>query len=410
MGEHLPQGEIHALANARNGRGGPVIGAMLLSLAAAGVLLGIVQVAALCRHLSEPLREPGEFPFISILKPLCGVDDDPWGNLRSFTNLRYPAYEILLGVKDTRDPAYAVAVQAAKRWPHLVRVVLQRSSPGLNPKVNQLITLASAARGEVLVVSDSNIRVRPDYLRVIAAAFEDRDVALVTHPVGGIGARTAGALLDNLIMCGSIAPGVTSAKRIAGVDFVVGKSMALRRSDLRAMGGFERLKDVLAEDFLSGWIVTRELGKKVALAAQPVFNVCRSQRVRACFSRYLRWSVMQRKAVGNVAYAAQIFLNPVALVTAALLASPDRWTALGAAIVVLARSGLCECSARALRGRGFSLLCLFVPLGDLLVACAWAVGLIRNEISWRGNRLAVHEGTRLERVAATYAEPQVGLG
>jgi ceramide glucosyltransferase len=390
-----------------------VIGAVLLGLAAAGLLLAIAQVAALGRHLREPVRDPLSFPFISILKPLCGIDDDPWGNLRSFTNLRYPAYEIVLGVKDACDPAFPVALQAARRWPHLVRVLLQRGSPGLNPKVNQLITLAAAARGEVLVVSDSNIRVRRDYLRVIAAAFEDRDVALVTHPVGGVGARTAGALLDNLIMCGSIAAGITSAKRIAGVDFVVGKSMALRRSDLRAMGGFERLKDVLAEDFLSGRIVTRELGRKVVLVSQPVFNVCRSQRVTACFSRYLRWSVMQRKAVGNVAYAAQILLNPVALAAAALLVSPGRWTALGAGVVALARSGLHERSARALRGRGFSLLCLFVPIGDLLVACAWAAGLTRNEITWRGNRFAVREGTRLARVGAPrYAEPepQVGLG
>jgi ceramide glucosyltransferase len=108
MGEHLREG-AHAPANAQDGPGDLVIGAVLLSLAAAGVLLGIAQVAALCRHVREPVPEPRSFPFISILKPLCGIDDDPWGNLRSFTNLRYPAYEILLGVKDSGDPAYAMA-------------------------------------------------------------------------------------------------------------------------------------------------------------------------------------------------------------------------------------------------------------------------------------------------------------
>jgi ceramide glucosyltransferase len=179
------------------------------------------------------------------------------------------------------------------------------------------------------------------------------------------------------------------------------------------MGGFERLKDVLAEDFLSGRIVTGELGKKVALAPQPVFNVCRSQSVLSCFSRYLRWSVMQRKAVGTAAYATQILLNPVALAAAAVFASPDRWTGLGMGIAALARSALHEWAARSLRRRGFSLLCLLVPLSDLLVACAWAVGLVRNEITWRGNRFAVCEGTRLERVGATgYADApaQVELG
>lgn len=381
--------------------------ALLLGLAAAGLLLAVVQATALRLHLRKRASEPRTFPFVSILKPLCGVDDDLWSNLRSFTRLRYPLYEILLGVKDTRDPAYSFALRAARQWPGLVRVVVQRGAPGFNPKVNQLITLATVAHGELLVISDSNIRVSRDYLRGIAAAFEDPQVGLVTHPVAGVGEKSLGALLDNAILCGSIAPGIVSSKRIARKDLVVGKSMALRRSDLRAMGGFERLKDVLAEDFLSGRIVTRELGKKVALLAQPVFNVCRSQCAMAFFSRYLRWSVMQRKAVGNAAYAAQIFLNPVALAAAAVIASPGRTTALGFGIAALARAALYESSARALRGRGFSAFCLLVPLGDLLVGCAWAAGFFRSEINWRGNRLAVRAGTRLEPVARpAFAAPE----
>jgi ceramide glucosyltransferase len=375
-----------------------VIAAALLCLAGAGLLLAVAQALALRVHLRGPVAEPRSLPFVSVLKPLCGVDDDLFGNLRSFTRLDYPAYEILLGVSDHGDPAHAVALRAAERWPDRVRVIVQRSAPGLNPKVNQLITLGSAARGEVLVVSDSNIRAGRDYLRGIAAALDDPQVALVTHPIAAIGERTLGALFDNLTMCGSIAAGVASARRIAGTDLVVGKSMALRRSDLGAMGGFERLKDVLAEDFFAGRIVVRELGKKIALASRPVFRLTRSQCVPSFLSRYLRWSVMQRKAVGNSAYAAQILLNPVAFATAALLASPGRWTALCFCIVALARSGLHECSARALRRRGFSAFSLLAPISDLLLACIWAAALVRSEIDWRGHRLAVRDGTRLEAV------------
>jgi ceramide glucosyltransferase len=283
----------------------------------------------------------------------------------------------------------------------------------LNPKVNQLITLASAARGEILVVSDSNVRVWRNYLRGIAAGFDDPEVGLVTHLLAGAGERSAGALLDNLYMCGAIAPGIVSAKCIAGMDVVVGKSMALRARDLHAMGGFERFKDVLAEDFLCGRIVAGELGKKVAVAAAPVINFSREQSVGAFFSRYLRWSVMQRKAVGNAVYAAQIILNPTVLAFAAFVASAGRWTGAALFITGAVRALFHEAGARALRGRGFSLRCLAAPVSDLAVGSAWAAGFFRSEVSWRGNRLAVLEGTRLERIpeeGLRPAQPQAGIG
>lgn len=377
-----------------------MIADVLLALAAFALFLAALQALTLRRHLTAPRGAPGPLPFISVLKPLCGVDDDLWRNLRSFSRLDYPHYEVLLGVRDKRDPAYPLALAAAERWPWLMRVVVQRGSPGLNPKVNQLVTLAAEARGDLLLVSDSNVRVRNSYLRGTATAFADPQVALVTHPVAGAGERTLGALLDNLQMCGSIAPGVVSAKRLVGKDVVVGKSMALRRTDLDAIGGFERLKDVLAEDFLSGRMVVRELGKKVALAREPVLNVTRDPSLSTFFSRYLRWSVMQRKAVGNVAYAAQILLNPVALATAAVVVEPSKSTALACGAVMLARAGLHEMSARTLRGYGFGAMrCLVAPAGDLMVAAAWSMGFFKREINWRGNRLAVLKGTRLQRIA-----------
>lgn len=379
----------------------------MMAVALFALLLAVVQAAALRRHLRRRAAAPRTLPFISVLKPLCGVDDDLWHNLRTFARLDYPRFEIVLGVRDASDPAWPVALAAQRRWPGLVRVALQRGAPGLNPKVNQLITLAGAARGEVLVVSDSNVRVRRGYLRGIAAAFDDQRVGLVTHPVAGAGERSAGALLDNVLMCGSVAPGIVAAKCVAGSDVVVGKSMALRRTDLRALGGFERLKDVLAEDFLSGRLVARELGKRVALAPSPVINVARTQRMGAFYSRYLRWSVMQRKAVGTPAYAAQILLNPVAIGAVALAASPSAAAALAFAGIWLTRAALHEWSARELRGRGFSRYCLLSPSADLLLAAAWTTGFLRSEICWRGNRLRVCAGTRLEQVEPGLPEPDL---
>ena len=239
-----------------------------LTLAAAAVLGLVVawgQVAALWIHLRGPRRVPTRRPAISILKPLCGLDDRLAGNLLSFADLPYPSYEVLLGVRSANDAAYALAWMCARRWPHRFRVVMQQGEPGLNPKVNQLVTLARHARHDILVVSDSNIRVQPDYLDDIAAHLEDPSVGLVTHPLVGDGEAESdarlGAIADNLHLTGVITPGVVAAKLLAHKDYVIGKSMAMRRADLEALGGFEAVKNVLAEDFVLGRAVDRTAGQ-----------------------------------------------------------------------------------------------------------------------------------------------------
>lgn len=213
---------------------------VLLLAACLGLFVLTVQFALVLRHRREPspTAQPGTpRPGISILKPLCGVDDDLEANLAQFAALDYAgAYEVMLGVKDARDPAFAVARAAVARWPHVMRLEVQEGEPGRNPKVNQLITLADRARYDVLVISDSNTRVAPGYLEEIAQAFEDPAVGCVTHPVAGMGERSFGSLLDNLHLGASAAAGMIAAKRLAGQDIVVGKSMALRREDVDALG------------------------------------------------------------------------------------------------------------------------------------------------------------------------------
>jgi ceramide glucosyltransferase len=328
------------------------------------------------------------------------MDDDLEANLATFATLGYPRYEVVLGVRSVRDAAFAVGREAARRWPGRFRVVIQRGEPGLNPKVNQLLTLARAARHDVLVVSDSNVRVEPGYLAEIAALLEDPAVGLVTHPIVGVGEARVGSLMDHLHLAGAIAPGVVAAKRIAGRDFVVGKSMALRRADLVAMGGFEAVKDVLAEDWAMGLRVRDVLGKRVAVARRPVQNVSAGRSLGEFAARYRRWGVLQRQAVGRLAYGAMALQNPVLLAAVAAALDP---TPAGAALLAgacLVKTALDGASARALRPGGFRLRqLLLVPVKDLVFGAAWAYGLFRRDVAWRGSRLLVGPGTRIEAAA-----------
>jgi ceramide glucosyltransferase len=372
-------------------------GSMLLLIASSlGLTLYLVQLLALAWHRRKRQRARGPRPPISILRPLCGIDDDLPTLLDEIAVLDYPEYEVLLGVRDPRDPAYLVAVAAARRHERL-RVVLQRDERGANPKVNQLITLARTAHHDLLVVSDSNVRLPPGYLDEIADHLADPQVGLVTHPVIGVGARCAGARLDNLHMSSSIGPGMVGAQRVSGKDLVVGKSMAMWRHNLVALGGFESVRDVLAEDYVIGQKVGQRLGKRVVMARSPVWNVVRDRSVAGFVDRYARWAVLHRTCVGLPLYCAQLLLNPSLLATAALLLSPSM-TTLWAALNILVLRALLDGASALVLGRSFSLFELMhTPLRDACLAIAWWRGLRSNRVVWRGNALRVGPGSRLLR-------------
>jgi len=364
-----------------------------------GLVLYGLQLVALVLHRRAPARAPRLRRGISILKPLCGLDDDLVANLECFAALDYAPYELLLGVRDRHDAAHPVAVAFARRFPRRVRVVLQRGTPGLNPKVNQLATLARAARHELIVVSDSNVRVAPGYLDEIAAHLEDPRVGLVTHPIAGIGERRFGSLMDNLHLCASVGAGMIGAKRVVGKDIVVGKSMALRKTDLAALGGFEAFADVLAEDYLLGKKVSATLDKRVVVGKAPVRNVSERRDARDFYRRYRRWSVMHRQCIGGPVYAAQALLNPTMVAVAGWLAHPSLITLGGVGVAAALKLAYDGAALTMLRGGRPPLATVVAsPAKDALLACAWAVGLWRREIDWRGNRLRVLPGTRLQPV------------
>jgi len=381
------------------------IAALFFAAAAVGLMAVAVQCLSLWRHVRRGTRRPSSAPPISILKPLCGIDDALEANLESFAGLAYPEYEVILGVRSPHDAAWPLACQTARRWPDRFRVAIQLGEPGLNPKVNQLITLSRAARHEILVISDSNVRVDPGYLSEIAALLEDPQVGLVTHPLAGVGEATLGALLDQLQLTTGITPGIVATKVLLGRDIVVGKSMALRRADLKAFGGFEAVKDFLAEDYVMGVRIPEVLGKRVAYASLPVLNVTQRRSLREFLSRYCRWSVLQRQTVGP-AYALEILLNPILLAALGAAVSHDLRGAAGLAAVCLLKIAVDALSARAVRPEPFrpSQLAM-VPLKDLLFGWVWAYGLVRRDVAWRGTRLVVQRGTR---IAPELAEDALG--
>ncbi|MDQ3263146.1 MAG: glycosyltransferase [Myxococcota bacterium] len=336
-------------------------------------------------------------PGISILKPLCGVDDGLEKNLELFATLPYPNYELLLGVKNEKDPAYPLAVAATQRWPDRVRLYLQRGEPGLNPKVNQLCTLQDQARFDLLLISDSNCRPFPGYLEEIAAEFEDPQVACVTNPIVGVGEQKLGSLLDNFHLGSTIASGMIAAK-LAPIphDIVVGKSMALRKSALLALGGFYAARNHLAEDYVLGRGIHDQLGMKIAHCKLPVVQISQNRTLRDFLNRQKRWCVIHRTAIAWYTYVGEGLMSVTPWVLLGALLNPTPQNALLFLAVWAAKSSLDALNTRQFRPVLFGAMTpVYALLKDLIWTTAWAYGLFVRTVTWRGNKLVVQAGSQL---------------
>ncbi|HUB05694.1 MAG TPA: glycosyltransferase [Myxococcales bacterium] len=372
----------------------------LFAAAAVGLLAILVEHAVTVWHVRGRPAAPSRPVSFSILKPLCGLDDELEANLELFAALEPPADELLLGVRSADDPAYPVARAVAGRHADRVRVVVQRGEPGLNAKVNQLVTLEREASREIVVVSDSNVRVRPGFLGELAAALEDPRVGLVASPIVGSQGGTLGSLMDRLHLASLVSPGMIAPKRLLGLDIVVGKTLALRRADLAALGGFAAFKDVLAEDFLLGRAIKERLGLAIRVARLPVVNVSRRLAVAEFYRRYVRWDIIQRHVVGRALYSCEIFLNPILLGLLAWLAAPALPQAGGLAIVCAVKS-LADGLSRSVQERSRLRLrdLLATPLKDLVVGAAYLTASVRDTVVWRGHRMRVGDGSLIELAA-----------
>ncbi|MEM1007471.1 MAG: glycosyltransferase [Myxococcota bacterium] len=244
---------------------------------------------------------------ISILKPLKGKDDDLYENLRSFCIQDYPTYEILCATKDPNDPARGVVERIQREFPGCaVRYRVQEPCLSFNPKVANLETLAKHAHYDWVVISDSNVRVGPDYLRDLMSTARAHDAGMVTNRVVGVGEETVSAALENMFLNGIILGGFASSAVYLKHTFVLGKSMMFRLSKFEQLGGFAPLRGVIVEDEVaSNWF--RDAGEPVVYARQPVYTNNRRWRFGQFLERHIRWARVRLRTATPV-----YFLEPLA--------------------------------------------------------------------------------------------------
>lgn len=374
----------------------------LTSFAFYAAMMGFFTWAAYRRRGSVAAGKAG--PRVTIFKPLAGCDDDLEENLESFSRLVYPSFEMLLGIAHRADPAFDVARRFVARHPALdARIVMTDPHAAVNPKVAQLIGLEREATGEVYVISDSNVRVRPTYLWSMVNELADDRAGIVTSLFSGTGERSLGAALENLQICASTAPGIASMDVATGRAFTVGKSLAVRRGDLQRVGGFTAVGGVLAEDHLLGRRF-HDAGFETRLSMEVVENRNVRCSVARTFERHTRWAKM-RRSLFPVAFCVEPVLTPIAVASAALLLAPTR-VMLGVFVAVsLAQMAWATLAVRLLRGRfawwhaPLEFVRAYVALFCWICACS------SRRISWRGHLFWLLRGTAIVPVDPSTDEP-----
>ena len=347
----------------------------------------------------DPLPE-SELPPVSILKPLKGVDPGMWESFCTHCEQEYPQYQLIFGVSDPSDPAIEIVRKLKAKYPHLpIELIMCDRVLGTNIKVSNLVQMLPAARYELLLVNDSDVRVPSDYLRKVIAPFADASVGLVTCLYRGCAAPTLGSRLEALGIGTDFVPGVLSARFLEkGLHFGLGSTLAFRRRDLEAIGGFEALLDYLADDYELGRRIAAN-GKRIELSAATVVTFLPAYTLRQFFHHQLRWSRTIRDA-RRWGYAGLLFTFGLPWALAMLLAAHlAPWAGALFMLTLAARLATGAIAAvvvlrdfRIFRHDGFR----NILLRDLVAPIIWAAGLMGNRIHWRGDVFDLKDG-RLSR-------------
>jgi ceramide glucosyltransferase len=348
------------------------------------------------RQASDPANA---LPSVSILKPLKGTDPQMYASLRSHCVQNYPAYEILFGVTNMEDLAIPLVEQLIAEFPdRAIRLVRCDKKLGVNGKVSSLAQLATVAAHDFFLVNDSDIRVEADYLRTVITELQEPDTGLVTCLYRGVAADTLASKLESLSISTDFMAGVLAARQIeGGLHFGLGSTLALRKRDLQAIGGFEAIADYLADDYeLGRRIADRQL--KVKLSEPVVETYLPAYSVAGFFSHQLRWArTIRASRPGGYAGLLFTFTLPWAVFTLILAPGANwAWELLVAALAV--RAAMATVTARlVLRDRNFMRSIWLLPFRDLLAVFLWLGGLTGRKIVWRGEVFSLKNGKLTRR-------------
>jgi ceramide glucosyltransferase len=366
----------------------PVVGGSLFYMA--------TQVAASLFFPSEQGQATNtNQPPVTMLKPIYGLERNLERNLRSALSQDYPDYQVVMSVQRLDDPALPLLRRLEQEYgPERATVVAVQSEPVVNGKVQNLENGLSAARHDILVISDSDVFTPADYLARIAAPLRDADVGYVCTLYKGVDARSWYEQLELLTYNAEFIPSSVFAYRTGASGLCLGASVALRRTTLEAVGGLASLADYLVEDYELGRRIL-ERGQRMVLLPYFVDLTVDLDSAKSWWRHQIYWD-QNTRAARPVGFAASVLTRavPFALLYAALrLFDPLGLLILLAAIAV--RLGTAAGNALLLRDRATLRALWLLPLRDLAGLLFWVLAMGKRTFVWRGYEFELARGGRI---------------
>jgi ceramide glucosyltransferase len=365
-----------------------------LALLLASALYALVSFAAVLTWYLNSLHRArgGPHPPVTVLKPLCGLEPDLYANLRTFCQQDYPHYQVVFGVRESGDPAVAIAQRLIREFPELpLQLVIDERLHGGNLKISNLINMLPCARHDLLIIADSDTRVARDYLDAVTRPLLDARTGMVTciHrsvPVDGLWSRLGSMFLNDWYI-----PSVLLAWLFGHRGYASGQTMAMRRDTLLEVGGFESIADQLADDYRLAERV-RAAGLRIALSTYTLETVQSEPSATDLLRHELRWMrTIRALAPMGFRFLFVSFTLPMLVLAWLLIGRPAQSRSLILLVVAMAalcRLGISLVPRLAQREIPMSDF-LLVPARDLLLCWTWLRALRVSRISWRGSEYQV---------------------
>ena len=266
---------------------------------------------------------------------------------------------------------------------------------GANFKVNNLANAVTVAKHDIFIVADSDIRVGSDYLEKVIQPMHDKNVGVVTCLYTSV-VRGWMAILEAIATACDFHAGVLVSRELKGIKFAFGSTIVIRSQVLAKIGGFEAIADYLADDYQLGYLPA-QAGYKVVLSDYVVQHVLTFTTVSDFISRQIRWARCIRVSQPD-GYLGLIFSYGIVSSLLFLIVTRGSIIGWGVLIVTWVTRFLMGwvVGVKSLGDTTAKKYLWLIPIRDMISFIIWCCGFVGNTINWRGRRLKLIKGGKLE--------------